>query len=179
MNDDELMRAANRLPTEVRPQRDLWAGIAEGIQQPARSRQTSLLAQAAAAVLLMAASSAVTYVSVKDTAPVAVIASTERVFERASFGDRYSLGPGFQDARDTLLADLDVELQRLPPDSKQDIKANLRLIEEAILDLNTALEEYPESSEIQQRLLRSYREELAVLRRVNALSRNVMMRNDF
>ncbi len=178
MNDDELMRAAGRLPTEAQPQRDLWAGIAEAIQ-PARSRRTWLPAQAAAVVLLMAASSAVTYVSVKDGAPVAVIASTDMVFEQASFGGRYSLGPGFQDARDALLTDLDVELQRLPLDSQQNIKANLRLVEGAILDLNRALEEYPENSQLQDRLLRSYREELALLRRVSALSRNVSVRNDF
>ena len=64
-NDDKLAAAAKRLATEISPERDLWPGIAEAIHTPRRSRWTPMFAQAAAIVLLIGASSAVTYVAVK------------------------------------------------------------------------------------------------------------------
>jgi hypothetical protein len=100
------------------------------------------------------------------------------IFERASFGNRYNLGPGFQDARNALVADLDVELVRLSPEARENIEVNLTLIHSAINDMNVALEEDPENILLQERLLRTYREELTLLRRVSGLTRNVMLRND-
>ena len=41
-----------------------------------------------------------------------------------------------------------------------------------------ALEKEPENMLLQERLLNTYREELALLRRVSSLTRNVMLRND-
>lgn len=178
MNDDKLMKAAGQLSTEISPERDLWPGISEAIDKPAPRRWTPMLAQAAAVVLLVGASSAVTYMTMKDSGPAPVIASPDMVFEQASFANRYSLGPGFQDARNALVAELDVELVRLSPESRQDIETNLELIHNVILDMNNALEDEPENLFLQERLLRTYREELALLRRVGGLTRNVMMRND-
>ena len=178
MNDDKLMQAAAKLATEISPERDLWAGVAEAIEQPAPKRWYPMLAQAAAVVLLVGASSTITYVLTKENAPATVIASPDMIFEQASFGNRYKLGPGFQDARNGLVSELDVELIKVSPESKADIEANLRLFQNAIAEMNVALEDDPENIHLQQRLLRTYREELALLRRVGGLTRNVMMRND-
>lgn len=178
MNDDELMQAAAKLRTDIAPQRDLWPGIAEAIEQPRKRRWSPMLAQAAAVVLLVGASSMITYVSVKDDGPAAVIQPPDMIFEQASFGNRYTLGPGFQDARDALAAELDTELKRLSPEARQNVAQNLRMIQSAILEMNTALENDPENLLLQERLLRTYHQELALLRRVGGLSRNVMVRND-
>jgi len=178
MNDDKLMQAAGQLSTGISPEHDLWPGISEVIEQPARWRWTPMLAKAAAVVLLIGASSTITYVVMQDSNPATVIGTPDMVFEQASFANRYSLGPGFQDARDTLLAELDFELQRLSPESQQDIETNLKLIDAAIFDINNALENDPENLFLQERLLRTYRDELALLHRVGGLTRNVMMRND-
>lgn len=178
MNDDKLMNAASQLKTEIAPERDLWAGIAERIQAPQSRRWTPMFAQAAAVVLLVGASSAITYVVVKEPIPGPVIATTEMVFEQASFGNRYNLGAGFQDARNGLVAELEIELARLAPEDQQDIQTNLTLIHDAINSTNNALEEDPENTLLQERLLKMYREELALLRRVSGLTRNLMMRND-
>ena len=137
-----------------------------------------MLAQAAAIVLLIGASSAVTYVAVKGDAGPVVAITPELVFEQASFGGNYHLGPGFQDARNSLRAELDVELQRLSPEARKDVRANLSLIHQAIMDINAALEQEPDNTLLQLKLLRAYREELTMLRRVGGLTRNVMMRND-
>ena len=176
--DDKLDRAARQLATEISPERDLWPGVAEAIQPaPRRSRWTPMLAQAAAVVLLVGASSGITYILTKDSGPVTQI-SPELVFEQASFGKDYNLGPEFQDARNGLRAELDAEMARLSPEAQQDIQANLDLIHNAIVDINAALEQQPDNVALQQKLLRAYREELTLLRRVGGLTRNVMTRND-
>ena len=179
MNDDKLMQAAKQLATDIRPERDLWAGIEAAIEEPSKSRWTPMFAQAAAIVLLVGASSTITYMAVKDTAPVTtVVATPDMIFEQASFGNRYTLGPGFQDARNGLVAELNVELARLSPEAKVNIETNITLIHSAINAMNDALEKDPENTLLQEQLLRMYHEELALLRRVSGLSRNVMMRND-
>jgi hypothetical protein len=178
MNDEKLMNAAPQLSTKISPERDLWPGIAEVIAEPAPRRWTPMLAQAAAVVLLVGGSSAVTYMTVKDSQPVTMVASTDMIFEQASFGNRYSLGPGFQDARNALVADLDEEMERLSLESRENIEENLTMIHAAINDMNSALEADPENTVLQQRLLGAYREELALLRRVSGLTRNIMLRND-
>lgn len=177
--DDKLDRAARQLATEISPDRDLWPGIAEAIEDaPRRSRWTPMLAQAAAVVLLVGASSGITYMLMSDgSAPVTQI-SPELVFEQATFGTDYNLGPEFQEARDGLRAELDAEMERLSPEARENVRANLDLIHTAIVDINAALAEQPDNVALQQQLMRAYREELTLLRRVGGLTRNVMTRND-
>jgi hypothetical protein len=73
-DDDRLTTAASRLATEISPQRDLWPGIEEAIARPKRSRWTPMFAQAAAVVLLVGASSMVTYFVVKEDQRVVEVA---------------------------------------------------------------------------------------------------------
>ncbi len=174
--DDKLDQAATRLATEVTPERDLWPGIEQAIRTP--RRQTPWLAQAAAVVLLVAASSSITYLVVKDSDGPVVAVAPDLVFERAAFGGDFNLGPGFQDARNSLRVQLDAELNRLSPEAQRDIQDNLDVIHAAIVEINSALEQEPDNVLLQQQLLRAYREELALLRRVGGLARNVMIRND-
>ncbi len=178
MNDDKLMEAAGQLSTDISPERDLWPGISEAILRPAARRWTPMFAQAAAVVLLVGASSAVTYTIMKDDVSTSQISTPDMIFEQASFGNRYNLGPGFQDARNALVADLDFELERLAPEARENIETNLTLIHSAINEMNAALEEDPGNTLLQERILKTYREELALLRRVSGLTRNVMLRND-
>lgn len=185
-DEDRLSTAASKLATDISPEHDLWPGIAEAIENPAPRRswlpldgRTPMFAQAAAVVLLIGASSAVTYVTVKGPTPApVVVASTDMIFEQTSFGNRYNLGPGFQDARNALASDLELELERLSPESRADVEINLRLIHDAIFEMNNALEQEPDNVLLQEQLIRAYREELALLRRVSGLTRNIMMRND-
>ena len=178
VNEDKLTAAARRLTTEIRPERDLWPGIAEAIAAPKHSRWMPVFAQAAAVVLLVGASSAVTYVAVKSTEQPFTQVTPELMFEQASFGSRYNLGSGFQDARNALVAELEVELKRLSPETRAEIETNVELVHKAIFDINQALEQEPGNVLLQERLLRTYHEELALLRRIGGLTRNVMMRND-
>ncbi|MBT8093175.1 MAG: hypothetical protein KJP08_00075 [Gammaproteobacteria bacterium] len=172
---DRLDRVAMQLATEIAPERDLWPGIEQAIAAP--RRRMTWLAQAAAVVLLVGASSTVTWMVAKDDRPVAM-ASPDLVFERAAFGGDYNLGPGFQDARNSLRAEMDAELGSLSPEVQADVQANLDVIHQAIVDINAELEKDPDNALLQQKLLASYRQELNLLRRVSGLSRNVMTRSD-
>ena len=73
---------------------------------------------------------------------------------------------------------MDVELTRLVPTARAEVEANIGLIQGAIYEINQALEQEPNNTLLQQRLLSAYREELTLLRRVGGLTRDIMMRND-
>jgi hypothetical protein len=176
--DDKLMRAARQLNQIAHPREDLWPGIAAAIERPVVRRRIPMLAQAAAVVLLVGASSAVTYLAVQDQQTPIVVVHAENVFERLAFTSRYTLGADFVAARNELVAELGGELEKLPLESRATIEANLELLHEAIVATNDALEDEPENTILQGRLLRAYHDELALLQRVSRLSRNVMMRND-
>ncbi|MDX1507032.1 MAG: hypothetical protein R3358_02050 [Woeseiaceae bacterium] len=180
--DDKLMAMAAELATDIKPQRDLWPEIEAAIreQEPARTAWTPYFAQAAAVVLLVAGTAAVTWNVAKNDADYVVppegVATTLDA-EFASFGN-YELGQGFQDARSNLLADLDLELDKLSPEARTEVEENLAVIRTAIAEINAALEEEPGNVLLQELLLKSYHEELLVMRKVGGLTQNVMSRND-
>lgn len=175
--DDRLIAAARELATDIAPERDLWPGIAESIARP-RGRSSGLFAQAAAVILLVAASSGVTWYALRDERPVVNEYRPELMFERAAFGGRYSLGPGFQDARGMLIAELDAGLRQLSPEDRADVETSLVVMQGVIAEINAELDKDPENVYLQEMLLRSYHEELALMRRVGGLTRNVMLRNN-
>jgi len=194
-NDSEfeaLMDAARELPQDMQPERDLWPGIKAAIDEgagetrrPGASRwsinATTMLAQAAAVVLLVGGSSALTWLAVKDDgSTVAAVPASNPPLNAslASFGDRYSLGPGFQDARRDLEARLAEELELLSPETRRNVEENLATIRGAIEEINQALAAEPDNPLLQELLLASYREELAVMRKVNGISSAVMLRED-
>ena len=180
--DDKLMAAAADLPTEIAPKRDLWPDIEAAIAEPAQQRSswTPYLAQAAAIVLLVGASSSITYMMTKSGADVSPQSGGQIALdsEFVSFGNNYELGQGFQDARNNLAAQLDLELDRLSPDARAGVEENLEVIRSAITEINAALEEEPNNVHLQDLLLKTYRDELTVMRKVGGLTQNVMSRND-
>jgi hypothetical protein len=180
-HEDKLTEAASQLATEISPERDLWPEIEMAISNPVheKSRWTPMFAQAAAVVLLIGASSGLTYLAVKDDAAVTVpVYTPELEFERAAFGTNHNLGTDYQDARADLVSRLDQQLERLSPEERDDVQQTLLVIREAIADINTALEQDPDNAYLQELLQKTYREELNVMRRVGGLTRNVMLRND-
>ena len=197
-DSDALLDDAGRLATEISPQRDLWpeirAGIGAGRGTAGGASPTRWFAQAAAVVLVGVSSATVTWFLMQDSGsgvgsgvspvvdaglqaePVAVSCGGSSGV--ASFGGNCALGVGYNDARDTLNARLETELQRLSPEARDDVRHNLQLIRGAIADINAALEEQPDNAHLQELLLKTYREELAVMRNVGNLTNDVMSRND-
>ena len=175
--DDKLIAKASKLSTEISPERDLWPGIEQAIRVPRRSRWTPRFAQAAAVVLLVGASSMITWMATKDQARVEYIPA-DLVFEQASFGGRYSLGMGYEEAHRDLQAQLDTELKRLSPEARKEVEDNLAMIRGAIVQINTALADEPDNPLLQELLVQTYREELAMMKRVGGLTQHVMSRKD-
>ena len=182
MNDDErndkLIAAASKLSTEITPERDLWPGIAESIAQPRRPGWMPMFAQAAVVVLLIGASSGLTYFATKSQQQPIQEITPELLFERASFGGRYNLGMDYQEAHGDLAAQMEDELVRLSPEIRADVEKNMTIIRTAIGDINTALQNEPESALLQELLLSAYREELSLMQRVGGLAQHVMSRKD-
>jgi hypothetical protein len=179
MNDDKLTRAASQLAKEISPDRDLWPDIEASISAPRRGRWTPMFAQAAAVVLLVGASSGLTYLAVRNDGVTVVPApAPDYEFNRAAFGATYTLGTGYQDAYADLASRLDEQLVKLSPEERDDVERTLAVIREAIDDINAALALDPDNAYLQELLQKTYREELTVMRRVGGLTRNVMLRND-
>jgi hypothetical protein len=176
--EDELIAKASGLATGIRPERDLWSGIEAEITKPRRSRWTPRFAQAAAVFLLVGASSGLTWLSTKDRVQVIEVVPAGLVAEQASFGGRYALGVGYQEAHRDLEAQLKSELARLSPEAREEVELNLAMIRGAIGQINEALAEEPDNPLLQELLLQTYKEELALMQRVGGLTQHVMSRRD-
>ncbi len=190
--DDELTAKARELAGDVEPERDLWPGIHaaihESMQGPAATASVfgasfqRYLAQAAAVMLLVGGSSGLTYLAISgdrdNVSPVAAGIELPLDAVSASFGSQYTLGPDFQDARRNVEGRLETELERLSPEARAEVEANIETIRTAIAEINKALAEEPDNVLLQQLLLSSYQEELAVMRKVNGITNTVMLRDD-
>jgi len=181
--DDTLMAGARELDVDIQPQRDLWPDIATAIARPLEMPLVyRFAAQAAAILILVGASSGVTYLAMSDGRPTVtdVAPHAQLVFEPVSgdFGSQYTLGPGFQDARSILVSQLEQEVQRLPEAARVDVYQNLTTIRVAIADINRALAKEPDNALLQKLLLSSYQEELSVMKNVNGITSSVMFRKD-
>lgn len=178
--DDKLMEAARGLEKEVAPERDLWLGIENAIARPVRSRWNTVVAQAAVVLLLVGASSGITYLAMSNRTPLATppVNGVGLSYERASFGDQYLLGPDYQDARRNLRAQLDEKLVRLSPESRAEIEKNITAIRDAIEEINRALLYDPENKMLQELLLSSYRDELELMMKVDSITGDAMYRTD-
>jgi hypothetical protein len=179
--DDKLMEAARSLQTEINPERDLWPEIENSIRPPAHNRWTTLLAQAAAIILLVGASSGLTYLLMsKQTTYTTPPADGRRLnIEQASFGDNYMLGPDYQDARDTLRAQFDEKLKTLTPEAKAEMVRDISAIRSVIEEINRALSNDPDNALLQQLLLSTYQQELSLMMKVDDVTSAAMYRNDF
>jgi hypothetical protein len=73
---------------------------------------------------------------------------------------------------------MDMEMAKLSPEARANVEENLAVIRGAIVEINAALEQEPGNVLLQELLMKTYREELAVMQRVGGLTQDVMLRND-
>ena len=178
--DDKLMEAARALETEVAPERDLWPDIESAIARPSRGRWNRVFAQAAAVLLLVGASSGLTYLAMNNRTPSATPSPqlSGLTYEQASFGDHYMLGPDYQDARNNLRAQFDEALERLTPEARADVVKNVDAIRSVIEEINRALSNDPDNALLQELLLSTYQDELSLMMKVNGVAKAAMYRTD-
>lgn len=177
-HNDELMAKARGLAKNVTPERDLWPGIEAAIREPQRSWWTPTLAQAAAVLLLVGASSTMTYILVKEDPQIIEVSRPTLETEFVALVSPATLGDDYRLARGAVVRQLDLQLERLPAETREDVERNLAVIRQAINDINTALSDAPDNRLLQDLLVNAYREELSVMQRVGTLTNQVMSRQD-
>jgi hypothetical protein len=180
---DGLDARLRELPLAVAPARDLWPEIAAGLdarESPARRRPTWLV-QAAAGVVLVAASSLLTAKLLdRDVADRQQSAQAQLrqppasggdfATMPASFGPGVRLDPEYAAARRQLTVMLQARLANLPPSTRAKLETNLGEMRRAAEQINAALAEQPGDPLLEELLLKTYQDELAVLANVNQLT---------
>ena len=189
---DALARLDPRLrelPLEVAPGRDLWPDIAARIDERAppvasATRRPAWLWQAAAAVVLVAGSSLLTanlldrnrpmQQSAVPAAPANGTAAPGAVVAMpAAFGPAGQLDPGYVAARVQLTQMLDRRIAMLPPAARAKLEFNLGEMRRAADEINAALAEQPGDPLLEELLLKTYQDELAVLSNVSQLTNSL------
>lgn len=177
------------LPLEVAPGRDLWPDIAARIEARAppvapTTRRPAWLWQAAAAVVLVAGSSLLTANLLDRTRPVqqsaapvvpvsGVAASGAALTMPAAFGPAGQLDPEYLAARSQLIQVLDRRIAALPPSARAKLEFNLGEMRRAADEINAALAEQPGDPLLEELLLKTYQDELAVLSYVSQLTNSL------
>jgi anti-sigma factor RsiW len=199
---ENIRRDATKLP-EMAPSRDLWEGIAARIeapvielkprQAPAPARRTWQMA--AAAVVLMAVSSGVTYVLTSDrgpatgdrvaatpdtlgtpSAPVAPNVVSPR--PRPSTGSGSAILINNESSAPAIMYDQEITRLRVILDQRRGdldtatvtaVEKSLKAIDQAIIDARAALTGDASSSFLNEQLNRALEKKLGVLRRVALL----------
>jgi hypothetical protein len=172
-----LDEALELLPREIEPARDLWPGIAARLGRPATRAPGRWPWLVAAGVLLVTGSSLVTAVLVRRAAPtVAQVPAVPAAapVQPAEFGPGQALGPGYDAIRQQLADTLESRIGRLPPEARARLETNLVELRRATAEINAALALRPGDPLLEELLLNSYQDELAVLASVNQLAAPVL-----
>ena len=193
--DARLDARLRELPLEAMPGRDLWPGIESRIAQvaaetPRAPRRPAWMWQVAAAVVLVAGSSLLTASLLDRARPVgqsATQAATQAAGEAATqrtsppaapgatvmpaaFGPSGKLDVDYLTARQQLTRMLDERISLLPPSARAKLEFNLGEMRRAADEINAALAAQPGDPLLEELLLKTYQDELAVLSNVNDLT---------
>jgi predicted anti-sigma-YlaC factor YlaD len=155
------LRHTGTLPKSVAPEDDLWPGIQARIESRRIAGRIALRrwALAAAAVLLIGVSSAVTAMLLRPPSGSAVWASTRLI----GFEAEYTA------ASDDLTAALSAARSRLAPETIATIERNLTVIDQALTESRRALALDPGNIALEQLVVAAWRQKVDLLRRATAI----------
>jgi hypothetical protein len=165
--------ALESLPRDVEPGHDLGPAIEARLEpRGARASRRWPWAAAAAVVLAVGASLITAKLMHREDAVVArqVPPAGQAAVAAVAFGPGQALDPAYETARQALAHSLSARIDRLPPEARQKLEKNLALLRQASAEINAALELSPGDPLLEELLLSTYQEELAVLASVNQLT---------
>ncbi|HEU4601762.1 MAG TPA: hypothetical protein VFS24_07325 [Steroidobacteraceae bacterium] len=171
---DELLAS---VPRDVKPQRDLWAGIQAEITADGSTRRGGgsfhRVWQIAAGVLLIVGSSATTYFLMRDHAPQPTQAQVEMpapalMAMPAKFGVQ-ELGADYQKTHAALEAQFERRIANLPPLTQAKLRRNLADLRKAAHEIGQTLAQQPSNALLQELLMSTYQSELQLLTQVNEM----------
>jgi hypothetical protein len=186
---DPLDRALASLPKDVPPSRDLWPAIAAAIREPAAVVDTTrmprrplrLWLQIAAGFLLIVASSVTTYFVMQRSMQRDTLQAQQEAARRlmeappmpampVSFAGAESLGADYLQTRAALNAEFQKRLAELPPAARARLQSDLGDLRRAATDIAATLATHPSHPLLQQLLLSTYQNELALMSSVNEMT---------
>ena len=169
-----LLQRATALPREIDPSADLWPGIRDRIQSgrgsalPRGLPPRAYLWLAAAAVLLVVASSALTtFILRGGDQPVATGHEEPRTPDTLSAAEFRTVSAEYDRMDRDLAAQFASQRDRLLPETVEKVERNLAIIDQAIGEIRQALAEDPTNRALQQLLKASYGQKAALLRQVS------------
>jgi len=155
-----LRPATAALPRSIDPPHDLWPAITRRLsRRAARPRWQIAALAAAAALVLMAGSSALTLWLVRERGTPRVASSTTPAIEA-----------GYVTATADLMRALDAERGRLAPATVATLERNLAVIDAAIAESRAALAADPGNRDLEALLWASYRQKVALLQQASRLA---------
>jgi anti-sigma factor RsiW len=176
-----LLAKVGALPHSIAPQHDPWPSIAERIMTgkvvefdyAGRSKRWYLLGAAAvAAAVLIAAVSLVTALLVRSDRESRVALAPRRPTTTVATPASLDLAQAqvtYAAARKQLLAALDARKRSLSPQTLAVVERNLKIIDEAVVEMQTALARDPGNRELPALLVTAYQQEIDLLQRVTQL----------
>ncbi|MFB3104998.1 MAG: hypothetical protein ACE1ZA_08725 [Pseudomonadales bacterium] len=171
--NDPLLQRTRALNAEVAPPDDLWPGIHNRLSERNRSHWRSPRL-AIAAVLLVSISSAMTvWLDGEFRNPVPSNNADLAYTNVALKSQHQVMGPQFVQARTDLILSLEKRLGELSPESRKVLAESLRNIDGAIREINTALEDNPDSALLLHLLLSTYTDQLTLLGTIDGMTRTV------
>lgn len=186
---DPLDQALASLPEDVAPERDLWPQIrAEIAKTPIVAPASPLQAnwfRLAAAVLLVLATSFVTYYVTRQSMQPQVAQTPEAVPAPQVIGQPASfsfgserLGASYMSARAELDKRFQERLASLPPATRTKVENNLADLRRAAAEISKTLAENPSDPLLQDLLMSTYQSELQLLANVSELPTAGSVRTD-
>jgi hypothetical protein len=186
---DPLDRALASLPKEVPPARDLWPAIAAAIHGPSavvdatRMPRTPvrLWLQVAAGFLLIVASSVTTYFVMHRSMQRDALQAQQEIARRlleappmpampVSFAGAETLGADYLQTRAALNTEFQKRLADLPPAARTRLQSDLADLRRAATDIAATLATHPSDPLLQELLLSTYQNELALMSSVNQMT---------
>lgn len=191
---DPLDEALSALSRDVPTERDLWPGIQAQIAKtpilsdvpPVVFRPSSRWFQFAAAVLLVVATSFITYTftrqSMQESAqqvaqqslPTPALTAKPASF---SFGSE-TLSADYVNARAELDKVFQQRVASLPPAARAKVERNLADLRHAAAEISETLKEHPSDPLLQELLMSTYQSELQLLADVNDMATTTSTRAD-
>lgn len=170
-----LDAALGSLPREVAPFEDLWPRIERQLEPAVARRRNATWWQLAAAVVLVVSSSLLTSVWLHRQAPAVAQQPSPApvvmpVSAAATFAGDPRLDAGYLEARRQLAKALEARIDGLPESARLKLEANLAEMRRAAEEINAALARQPDDPLLQELLLNTYQDELAVMASVNQLT---------
>jgi len=165
----QLARESALLPRVMAPKRDLWAGVADKLVQKPALPWRRWASFAAAAVLLVAVSSALTVLYMKkslDAPQMTVLAKKETSPALAAFqASEQSYSTAIAQLTETLHQRRDA----LAPETVVAIETNLKVIDEAIRASRLALDADPHNQASVHTILAMYKRKVDLLQQIVGL----------